>query len=156
MKATITLQLADGGSEALPFKACATTPVRYRQIFGKELMASLTALLDALSAEEMAGLLKADGAEAAALEENPETYKALIKIVGSGELDSVSKLAFIMNRQAEKADMAGLSFEDYLDWLDRFESMEFLTHAMDFIALYMGNRRGSSVPKKGAAQPSGS
>ena len=38
--------------------------------------------------------------------------------------------------------------ESYLDWLEQFETMEFLAHAMDFIMLYMNNRATSSVAKK--------
>lgn len=73
---------------------------------------------------------------------------AAIAIVGSGEMNTVSQLAYIMNSSAEGKDMKTLGIDGYLDWLEQFETMEFIVHAMDIIMLYMNNRATTSTPKK--------
>lgn len=157
---TITLQLADGTTRPIQFKACGTTAIRYRQVFGKELLGCLTGIINSAGPDGLARLLAASQAATAAGEDtidvntlDPETLQVVLNIGGSGQLDTISKLAYIMARSAEGAAMGSLSVEDYLDWLDQFESMEFLTRAMDFISLYMGNRETTSSAKKNTAQP---
>lgn len=86
---------------------------------------------------------------------DPETLKALLSVAGSGGLASAQKLAFIMNRQAEKADMNSLTMESYLEWMEQFDSMAFLENAMDFMGLYLGNKQGTSEAKKNAGQQTG-
>lgn len=154
----IELQLADGSKKSMPFLANATTAIRYRQLFQKELLGGITGIFGAVGSDRLLDLVKmGQAAEAAGGEltlENVDgdTMQTILSIAGSGELDTISKMAFIMNRQAEHAEMGKLNLEQYLDWLDQFEPMEFLTKAMDFIGLYMSNRAGTSTPKKDAAQ----
>lgn len=155
----IKLQLADGTEKEFPFLACGTTSVRFRMIFKKELLGSITGIINSIGTDQLTELMKIEqkaaeeGKEELTLDDiDPDTLQILLSIVGSGELDTISEMAFIMNKQAEKADMAELDLGNYLDWLEQFESMEFLTHAMDFIGLYMSNRTATSKPKKEVAQ----
>ena len=57
-----------------------------------------------------------------------------------------------MNMAAVGSNMNELSMEKYLDWLDQFESMEFLTKSMEILDVYMSNRSTSVEPKKDIAQ----
>lgn len=156
----ITLATAAGEIKAFPFMANATTSIRFRQVFQKELLGSITAIVTSAGADQLAKLLTAaQAAEAAGKTEielnemDPEMVGVMIKIVGSGELDAISQMAYIMHEQAVKADMSALSLSSYIDWLEQFDTMEFLTHAMDFISLYMSQRTATSTPKKDTAQP---
>lgn len=156
----ITLTTADGEIKSFPFMANATTAIRFRQLFQKELLGAITAIVTSAGADQLAKLMAtAQAAEAAGKTEidlnemDPEMVKVMIQIVGSGELESISQMAYIMHEQAVKADMNQLSLSSYIDWLEQFDTMEFLTHAMDFITLYMSQRAGTSAPKKDTAQP---
>ena len=155
MHRDITLQMADGTEKAVSFIANGATALRFRMIFGRELVSSITNIFNAIGAENVNGLmqtvnsLQAEGQEEMGLEDlTPEQMSALFAIVGSGEMNTISQLAYIMNASAEHKDMWSLDLESYLDWLEQFETMEFLTHAMDIIMLYMNNRATSSVAKK--------
>lgn len=155
----IKLQLADGTEKEFPFLACGTTSTRFRMIFKKELLGSITGIINSIGTDQLTKLIKIEqkaveeGKEELTLDDiDPDTLQLLLSITGSGELDTISKMAFIMNKQAEQSNMAELDLEKYLDWLEQFESMEFLVHAMDFIGLYMSNRTTTSKPKKEVAQ----
>ena len=155
----ITLKHADGTEKEYGFITNGTTSYRYFQLFRKELMAGITDIISSIGADNLKKLVPlAKQMEESEKEELPlesmdaETISMLISIVGSGQMNTIPQMAFIMNQQAEHANMNELNFEKYLDWLENFESMELLTHAMDFIALYTGNRQTSSTPKKDPAQ----
>ena len=144
--------MADGSKRAVTFLANGGTAVRFRNIFHKELLGSITSIVTSVGTDRLAELLRASqnaGGDDIALNKlSPEALQTVIAIAGSGELETVSKLAYVMNRAAEGADMNALDVEGYLDWLEKFESMEFLTHAMDIIGIYMSNRMTTSSPKK--------
>lgn len=155
MHRDIVLQMADGTEKAVPFVANGATALRYRMIFGKELVASIGNLLNAIGIENVSSLLQtastlqAEGESEIGLDNlTPEQIGALISVVSSGEMNTISQLAYIMNASAERKEMRNLDIDDYLDWLEQFETMEFLTKAMDFIMLYMHNRTTSSIQKK--------
>ena len=159
MYRTITMQLADGSTRNVPFKSCGTTAIRFKMLFGKELLGSITSIIYAAGPEGIKLLL--GETEKAALqgkdsidpnEMDPDTLKAVIKIAGSGEMDSISKLACIMNMAAVGSNMNELSMEGYMAWLDQFESMEFLTKSMEILDVYMSTRSTSVEPKKDIAQ----
>lgn len=159
MYRTITMQLADGSTRNVPFKSCGTTAIRFKMLFGKELLGSITSIIDAAGPEGIK-LLLGETAKAALQgkdsidpnEMDPDTLQAVIKIAGSGEMDSISKLAYIMNMAAVGSNMNELSMEGYMDWLDQFESMEFLTRSMEILDVYMSTRSTSVEPKKDIAQ----
>ena len=49
----------------------------------------------------------------------------------------VTRLAYIMNKQAQKADMNKLNEEDFITWLEGFSSMAFINVADQIINAYM-------------------
>lgn len=159
MYRTINMQMADGSDRDVPFKSCGTTAIRFKMLFGKELLGAITSIIDAAGPEGIK-LLLGETAKAAVQgkdsidpnEMDPDTLQAVIQIAGSGEMDSISKLAYIMNMAAVGSNMNELSMEKYLDWLDQFESMEFLTKSMEILDVYMSNRSTSVEPKKDIAQ----
>ena len=155
MRREIMLQMADGQEKSVPFVANGATSLRFRMVFGKELMDSISNIINKVGLEKLTGMMQsAEAARAAGDTEialsdmSPEMIGAAIAIVGSGEMNTVSQLAYIMNSSAEGKDMKTLDIDGYLDWLEQFETMEFLTHAMDIIMLYMNNRATTSKPKK--------
>lgn len=157
MRENITLRTAEGGEKILPFIATATTSIRYRNLFGTELMEDLTSMLSGMDDMTLAKVMEtAQSGEEIRLEDaDPETLKALLSIAGNGGLASAQKLAYVMNMQAEKSDMNGLTMDSYLEWLEQFDSTAFLENAMDFMGLYIGNKQGTSIPKKNTVQQTG-
>lgn len=157
MRADIILRIADGGEESFSFLANATTAIRYKILFGAELMDDLTSMVSGMDTVTFAKVMKmAQSGEEIRLDNtDPETLKALLSVAGSGGLASAQKLAFVMNRQAEKADMNSLTMDSYLEWMEKFDSMAFLEKAMDVIGLYLGNKQGTSEPKKNDVQQTG-
>ncbi len=157
MISNITLTTADGSEKTLPFFANATTAIRYRNLFHKDLMASVTSMLAALGPNQLkdiAAAMKNKGAgEALRLEDlSPDMIEPMLQIVASGNLETVQQLAYIMHEQAEKADMGTLNEDTYLAWLEEFDTLTILTHAMDFINLYMGQKAKTSELKKNSDQ----
>lgn len=135
------------------FLACATTGFRYKQLFGTELLGDVMSIMSVLSPAQQAAInsaaVKGDAIDLNVMDKND--LAAFIAIAETGKLNCISKMAFIMNKQAEGADMRRLETDNYFDWLEQFESMEFLVHSLDFISLYMANVQGTSTPKKGPA-----
>lgn len=64
--------------------------------------------------------------------------------------DTVSELAFIMAKAAEKADMNKLNFEGYIEWLEQFEPFDLTEALEEIVDLYIGNIETSSEVKKKA------
>ena len=62
--------------------------------------------------------------------------------------DYISKLAFIMNRQAEQIDLNTVSESDFYEWLEGFESMDFVFAGADIINAYVSTTNTSVEPKK--------
>jgi hypothetical protein len=60
----------------------------------------------------------------------------------------VTQLAFIMNRQAEGADMNHLSMDDFFAWLEDYEAMDFVTKAEEIIGTYVASTQTSVSAKK--------
>ena len=161
----ISLELADGKKMKVPMLACGTTAIRYKMIFGGELLADVMSILKAAGAgsankNRSEELKEAENRQDKVEPEqdkvepdtsDPKSLQMVIAIAETGKLDTLSKMAYVMSRQAAGADMKKLSFEDYLDWLEQFETMTFLTHSMDIISIYMENRQGGSSLKKSPA-----
>lgn len=133
----LELNLADGTSEKVAFKATGTTTYRFKQLTHKDLMTCIINMIDATKDAE-------------------DDTQVAIAIASSGNIDSISQLAYVMHRQAEAksiSDLDDLTFEKYLDWLDLFDSMEFLYKAVQLINIYMNNTETTVEPKKEDAQP---
>lgn len=63
-------------------------------------------------------------------------------------IEVVSELAYIMNKQAEKADMNKLSFEDFIEWLEKFEPMAFVDASEEIISAYTESSVSMSTPSE--------
>lgn len=62
--------------------------------------------------------------------------------------DVVSQLAFIMNRQAEGANMNTVSEEEFFAWLENFEPMELVLSGQEIINTYLSSTITSVDAKK--------
>ncbi len=62
--------------------------------------------------------------------------------------DVMAELAFIMNQQAEKADMNSLSMDAFYLWLEDFEAMDFVTKADVIVNVYLASTQMSVEAKK--------
>ena len=61
-------------------------------------------------------------------------------------IEAVSELAFIMNKQAEKADMNRLTYEEFITWLEGFEPMAFVNASEEIITAYTDSTVSTSTP----------
>ena len=66
------------------------------------------------------------------------------------------KLAFVMAKSAEKADMRALTVDDYWAWLETLTGPAIAYAAPDIVDLYLGNEQTASEPKKKVDQPTDS
>lgn len=62
--------------------------------------------------------------------------------------DVVSQLAFIMNRQAEGANMNSISEEEFYTWLEGFEPMELVLSGQEIIDTYLSSTIATVDAKK--------
>lgn len=109
------------GGRDIPMKANAATPIRYRQVFGKNLLPYFMGKATDEDAAEMVG-----------------------------------ELAYIMAASASGADMTKLSLDGYVEWLEGFDPMDFVSGdtVEALIRLYQGNEEGYSDLKKNQDQQS--
>lgn len=118
MLKTIKLITVQGTEKEVSFLSTGTTAIRFKQIFHKDLMPSITKLL---KDEEL----------------NPDADL----IVGQ-------ELAFVMNKQAEGRNMNTVTYEEYLTWIDEYDSASLFQNIADFIKIYTGSKGSTSEPKK--------
>ena len=62
--------------------------------------------------------------------------------------ETVTQLAFIMNRQAEGVNMNTLSMDEFFAWLENFEPMEIVLVGQEIINTYLSSAQTSVVAKK--------
>ena len=154
MHKDIMMQMADGTERSMSFVANGATAIRYRMVFGRELMEGITNIMNKIGADKVMGMMKEmaakgdENGEVSISDLDAETMKIMVAIVGSGEMNTASQLAYIMNAAAEGKNMRTLDEDSWLDWLEQFEPAELLRHTMDFISLYISNKSTSSTPKK--------
>lgn len=78
--------------------------------------------------------------------------KDLLQILGNEEkaqqegVEAVTQLAYIMAKQAEKADMAKLSIDDFISWLEGFSPMAFVENAEEILNVYMDSTSTTAAP----------
>lgn len=78
--------------------------------------------------------------------------KDLLSILGNEDkaqnegVEAVTELAFIMAKQAEKADMNKLNYDMFIDWLEDFGPMAFVDSAENILAVYMESTASTSTP----------
>ena len=66
MRRDIVLQMADGEEKSIPFVANGATSLRFRMVFGKELMDSISNIINKVGIDKLAGMMKsAEAAQAA-------------------------------------------------------------------------------------------
>lgn len=79
-------------------------------------------------------------------------HKDLLSILGNEDkaqnegVEAVTELAFIMAKQAEKADMGKLNEEMFFEWLEGFGSMAFIDNAEEILNVYMESTETTSTP----------
>lgn len=78
--------------------------------------------------------------------------KDLFQVLGNQEkaeaegVEAVTQLAYIMAKQAEKADMTKLNYEGFIEWLEGFSAMAFVESAEDILNIYMDQQATTSAP----------
>ena len=60
--------------------------------------------------------------------------------------EAVMRLAYIMAKQAEKADMNKLNEDEFITWLEDFSAMAFVDAAEDIINAYMDSKVSTAMP----------
>lgn len=87
--------------------------------------------------------------------------KDLLKIVTAGDeglmiaTENIPELAFIMAKQADKADMMRLSFESYIEWLSLFEPFDLTLKAEEIFNIYAKDIMPTEEPKKKVGKAKG-
>lgn len=106
------------GTKEVQVEANASTPIRYRNIFKKDLLTQISE-----------GTSK-DGVDMkVASEVSPE-------------------LAFIMAKSAEKADMTKLTEESWLKWLEQFGPMDVINATEQIFNVFFGDAETAVESKK--------
>lgn len=62
--------------------------------------------------------------------------------------DALPELAFIMAKQADKADMMKLSYNMFIEWLERFDALDIAVNAEAILSVYYKDIETSVEPKK--------
>lgn len=106
------------GTKDVTLAANAATPIRFRNIFGKDL---LTMISEGTSSE---GVDMKVASEVA-----PE-------------------LAFLMAKTAEKADMTKLNEDKLLEWLEQFDAMDVINATEQIFQVYFGDSETEVEAKK--------
>lgn len=114
------------GEKDVNLLANAATPIRYKMVFGDDLMVAFNQM----------DSKKRDTGEI---------------------LNVVSQLAYIMNRQADcdKRELATMSKESFIEWLEDFGPMDLVNASKDIIEMYLGTTGTTSTPKKAGGRPKG-
>lgn len=147
----IIMQMSDGSQKAIPFVANSAVKHRYNQTFKTELLDDVANIINSIQPEYFDKIMSSSDVDLA--NTDPETLRAFMSIAGHGHLDTIEKLAYIMHRTAT-GEKNKLGVDDWLDWLEEFETLEFTAHAGELIELYMSNVSGGSKLKKNPDQPS--
>ncbi len=118
MYAEIKLNTAKGDVVTVPMLATASTPIRFKMMYGKDLMSGI-----------LTTNINGDGFDMSVVE-------------------IVSQLAFLMSMQAAKADITTLDVNKYIAWLDDFDSNAFIDNANEILSVYIKSRNNTSKAKK--------
>ena len=86
--------------------------------------------------------------------------KDLMKYTGVNEQEAamelvdgdINELAFIMAKQADKADMLKLTFANYLEWLECFNALDLTMKANEIYMVYVADSVPMDEPKKKDAE----
>lgn len=78
--------------------------------------------------------------------------KDLLAVLGNEKkaeeegMETIMQLAFIMAKQAEKADIATLNEEAFIEWLEGFGPMTFVNAAEEILNVYMETTVSTANP----------
>ena len=106
------------GTKDVTLAANAATPIRFRNIFGKDL---LTIISEGTSSESVNMNVASEVAP---------------------------QLAFLMAKTAEKADMTKLNEDKLLEWLEQFEAMDVINATEQIFQVYFGDSETEVEAKK--------
>lgn len=79
-------------------------------------------------------------------------HKDLFSVLGNEEraaeegVETITQLAYVMTKQAEKTDMNKLSEDGFIDWLEDFPPMAFVDSAEEILNAYMDQTQGTATP----------
>ena len=62
--------------------------------------------------------------------------------------DALPELAFIMAKQADKADMTKLTYNMYIEWLERFDALDIALNAEAILSVFYTDLETDVEPKK--------
>lgn len=65
---------------------------------------------------------------------------------------TIAQLAYIMAMQAAHADMAALSADSYMEWLDTLDGDAIINAAPEILGAYLSSRKTSVAPKNAVAR----
>lgn len=108
------------GEKSIPMLANGATPIRYRMVFGKDIMSEFNKV-------------------------NEDMGKATDSI---SELAFIMSKA--AEAQNEHKAMTNLNMESFVSWLEQFEPLDLTLAAEDIVNLYLGNEQTLSEVKKKA------
>ena len=124
------------------------------EIYFKDAESRVVVTLD-LFAEKVISAAKQTGVERVISYSLGEWMPCITKLTSGGDdlnpdadLIVAQELAFVMNKQAEKRDMNTVNMDEYLNWIDEFDSASLFAHIADFIKIYTGSKEGTSTSKK--------
>lgn len=72
----------------------------------------------------------------------------IVNAEGNFDVDVVSKLAFVMAKQAAKVDLNAQNMDTYIEWLEDFDSMAFIENINEIVEIYSNSKGNSSKQKK--------
>lgn len=108
------------GEKSIPMLANGATPIRFRMVFGKDIMTEFSKV------KEDTGVATTSIAELAFI------------------------MAKAAEAQAEKKPMSTLNIDSFIDWMEQFEPMDLVLAADEIVDLYLGNEATMSEAKKKA------
>lgn len=120
MFTTINMKMADGSEKEFGFLANGMTQYRFRQLTGKDLMKSVTQLIN-----------------------REQNY-----VGEDADFSCIDYLAYIMNMSATCADMNKLNQDSFFAWIEQFDSSNSISIYTDIINAYFGTKKSTSEPKK--------
>ena len=124
MFSEITLTTVEGVEKKVPMLSHAAIPIRYKNLFHKDLMVEVASFGAGSVDSEMF----------------------------SNVMDMIPQLAYVMAMAAEHQDMNQLNMDKYIAWLEGFSSETFTNHSGDIINMYLGTAQGDSKPKNTKAR----
>lgn len=127
MFGNVLIKRTDGSEIPTPLLANAATAIRFKQIFGVDLLSKF--------------------ANAQTETENGTKY----------EIDFIPELAYIMAMQAkqDRTALDKLNRTSFIDWLEQYDSFAFENAAEEIINVYVSNLPGSSEAKKNTGRQKG-